>query len=299
MHADKVNDASCEEQPVQKSFSCVLCAQRKVKCDKQPGGCANCTQLRVQYVYKAPPPPRRRKKGLREIDVTARLRIYEDGLRQLGVDLEELVKQEFAKVTRGQELVTGFGGSVDAGLYDENKSSHVVSEVGVLLLEEGKSRYLENDLWASLQKDLRESREMLDEVFDEESFSGSSHDSPATMPTDGASIILRAHSVSRNPQSLHPTPTQARNLWQAYLNNINPLVRVCYAPTLEQLILNANGNLHALPRDVEALLFAIYFLTVESLNDQECIEMLGQPKSIAIRRFRQGAQHALINANSI
>jgi hypothetical protein len=96
---------------------------------------------------------------------------------------------------------------------------------------------------------------------------------------------------------LHPQPVEAFRLWQAYLDNINPLVKLFHAPTVQQLISEANGNLNAVPRNVEALLFAIYCIAVESLSDGECIAITREPKDVVRQRFRSGAQHALINAS--
>jgi hypothetical protein len=66
-------EPSAADQPIQKAFSCVLCAQRKVKCDRSPGSCSNCSKARVSCLYKAPPPPRRRRKGVRDVDVATKM----------------------------------------------------------------------------------------------------------------------------------------------------------------------------------------------------------------------------------
>lgn len=45
-----------------KSYSCVICYQRKVKCDRQDP-CSNCAKSRAECIYRPPPPPRRRKRS--------------------------------------------------------------------------------------------------------------------------------------------------------------------------------------------------------------------------------------------
>ncbi|KAG9190382.1 hypothetical protein G6011_08470 [Alternaria panax] len=253
--------------------------------------------VRVRCVYKAPPPARRRKKGVRDIDVATRLRVYEDALLQLGVEPEDLIKQHYAKATRGEELVTGFNGSLEPHGPSRARKAHVASEVGVLVREEGRSRYLENGLWTSLQAEIREPKDILDESSDDEVSGGSYGVSQSPSATDGAALVMGVLSTSSNLLSLHPTPVQIFKLWQSYLRNIHPLVKICHTPTTQQLILDASDNLHSLPRDTEALLFAIYCITVESLEEDECLLILGEPKGISTQRFRQGAQHALANAN--
>lgn len=156
---------------IQKSFSCVLCAQRKVKCDKAPGGCSNCTKARVECVYKAPPPPRRRKKGVRELDIHAKLRLYEGALRRLGVEPDELVKQELGRTKRKQSengVVVGLNDIEEGNLPEESTEVPGASDVGVLVSGDGKSRYLDNALWTSLKSEFRDSKEILDDTSDDE-----------------------------------------------------------------------------------------------------------------------------------
>ncbi|CAO2654056.1 Nn.00g107890.m01.CDS01 [Neocucurbitaria sp. VM-36] len=301
-YANGSSDASPEssttasDQLIQKSFSCVLCASRKVKCDRRPGGCENCTKARVPCLYKAPPPPRRRKKGARDVDATTRLRLYEEALRQLGVDPEELVRQKSSKNAILQD-VSGINGFLENRIPDQTRSSYRSSEVGVLVSEEGKSRYLENGLWTSLKGEFREPRELLDDSSDDEVSEGFGKISVEPPIIDGTGLILGGQVLSTDLRSLHPQPVQSFKLWQSYLDNINPLVKIFHAPTVQQLISNATGDLDDVPRNVEALLFAIYCITTESLSDGECIAILGQSKSAASQRFRFGAQHALIKSS--
>lgn len=45
------------------SFACVVCHNRKVKCDRQDPStpCSNCAKANVECIYRAPPPPRRKR----------------------------------------------------------------------------------------------------------------------------------------------------------------------------------------------------------------------------------------------
>jgi len=277
--------------PVPKSFSCVLCAQRKVKCDKRPAGCANCAKACVPCLYKAPPPPRRRRKGTRDIDIRARLRIYENALRELGVDLAQLESRSEAHA------------DVDAEDLDHTipavppENLITLQDPGVLISGDGKSRYLENGLWTSLKGELRESKDLLDETSDEEDVDDASTPSPKPFPLDGGNLLFSTLRSTASLRSLHPQPVQIFKLWQTYLDNVNPLVKVFHTPTVQQILLEASGNLDDIPKNVEALLFSIYCVALASLGDMECNAIMGEPKSVVEQRFRSGVQHALINAN--
>jgi hypothetical protein len=287
---------------LQKGISCVLCAQRKVKCDRRPSGCANCAKACVPCIYKAPPPARRRKKGERDVDATTRMRLYEDALRQLGVDPEDVVKQGAARATSDQNVVgtnsvSGINDFLERNTFKAQKRSHLPSEIGVLVTEEGKSRYLENGIWTSLQSEFRNSKDILDDSSDEEPPDMYINSSSDYNTSRGTSLLFGDQKLLTTLRSLHPDSVQIFKLWQSYLENINPLVKVFHAPTVQQLILDSCGNLDGVSRSVEALLFAIYCISVESLSDGECIAMLGQSKSAALRLFRYGAQCALTNAS--
>lgn len=69
--------------------SCVLCQQRKVRCDKNKP-CANCVKAKVECRVVPPQPPRRRKKRLQEKDLIERLKKYESLLSENGVNFEPI-----------------------------------------------------------------------------------------------------------------------------------------------------------------------------------------------------------------
>lgn len=75
--------------PVSKSqrvLACVLCQQRKVKCDRK-FPCANCVKSRAQCV-PATLLPRRPRRKVQERDLFDRLRRYEDLLRKNNIKFE-------------------------------------------------------------------------------------------------------------------------------------------------------------------------------------------------------------------
>jgi hypothetical protein len=74
---------------VTRGTSCVLCQQRKVRCDKSKP-CSNCVKAGVECRVIPPQPPRRRKKRISERDLVARLRKYETLLAQNGIEFESL-----------------------------------------------------------------------------------------------------------------------------------------------------------------------------------------------------------------
>ncbi|KAF2004173.1 hypothetical protein P154DRAFT_552284 [Amniculicola lignicola CBS 123094] len=174
----------CSNPPAQKSFSCVLCAQRKVKCDKQPRGCSNCSKARVPCIYKAPPPPRRRKKGNREIDAAARLKLYEEALRRLGIDPMKLEEEAVSALAPSGTLSGGLERDPNVPIQQfYGTSNNHLGAKGMLVQEGGKSRYLNNSMWTSIKEEFRDSTELFEGSSDEEETPGSLGSTPATLLT--------------------------------------------------------------------------------------------------------------------
>lgn len=89
---------------------------------------------------------------------------------------------------------------------------------------------------------------------------------------------------------------QIFRLWQTFLDNVNPLVKILHTPTVQQLVLEASGNLKAVSKSMNALMFAIYVSAVNSLSNAECEGMIGQGKSVLLAKYYLGTQQALISA---
>lgn len=71
------------------TYSCIRCADRKVKCDRQRP-CSACVKHNVDCVFKPPQPPRKRYNRVKEQILTDRLRHYEALLQEQGIDQSKL-----------------------------------------------------------------------------------------------------------------------------------------------------------------------------------------------------------------
>lgn len=73
-------------------LACILCQQRKVKCDRK-FPCANCTKARAECI-PATLLPRQRRRRYAERDLLARLRRYEEILKQNNIPFEGLENEQ-------------------------------------------------------------------------------------------------------------------------------------------------------------------------------------------------------------
>ena len=95
--------------------------------------------------------------------------------------------------------------------------------------------------------------------------------------------------------TLHPDSVQSFRLWQLYLDNVNPLLKVTHAPSMQRRIVEAaNSILNVVPA-LEAFMFSVYCMAVESLDVDDCQTMFMAQKKDLLRKYQFGCQQALLN----
>ena len=95
---------------------------------------------------------------------------------------------------------------------------------------------------------------------------------------------------------LHPDPQQIPYYWQAFAENVDPMIKLGHAPTMKVMIMNASNDLSGVARGFECLMFAMYHAAVTSLAPQECSDRLGASKSELLEKYRFGVEQALARA---
>lgn len=108
--------------------------------------------------------------------------------------------------------------------------------------------------------------------------------------------MLLDSSQKKSLTALHPSPLHIFKLWQTFLQNVNPLIKLLHVPTAQQQILDAADNLPGVSKEFEALMFCIYCLAVVSLGEKEAQDSFGEEKTVLLSRYRRGAQLALAKA---
>lgn len=94
----------------------------------------------------------------------------------------------------------------------------------------------------------------------------------------------------------HPEPRLIFRLWQTFADAVHPLTKVVHAPSLQQRIAEVSGCLEAIPRPLEAVMFAIYALAVAAMRPPDCLRVLGEHRSVLLHRYASCAAQALIAA---
>ena len=295
-----------------KGLACIFCQQRKVKCDRK-NPCNTCTKARVQCQYRSRKAPRRKEARATEVSLRARLGRLEDLLKSAVArneipegDEDEAGEPYSATDDKAQETITSkFNRNMTLGEWigsTEAEPPGATEPVtrsfaqGRMFTERGKSRYIENKLWSKIFDEVKDVQEILDEESSSESeeddfMSDHRHDSL----TDD--LMFGTHDARDSLQLLYPTPANMSTLWIAFTENINPLNKIVHVPSTQPIISKALTDPQSVSKPDTALIFGCWLGGVSSLDDQDCRVLLGEPRSVLLKRYKLATQKALLSAN--
>jgi len=123
---------------ITRGHSCILCQQRKVKCDRQKP-CSNCTKARVECVPSVPTAPRRRRRKFSEQDLATKLKRYEQLLKKHGIKLEDDVEDSLDSIPVHDE----FPSNIKSNPRNLMEIPTHKTPQGVLFTDKDNSRYIE------------------------------------------------------------------------------------------------------------------------------------------------------------
>jgi hypothetical protein len=137
---------------------------------------------------------------------------------------------------------------------------------------------------------------MLHGSSDEESDRPTVHHAFDTMFNDTTGFPFVAGSSRANKEVSYPSSIQSIQLWQVYINNVNPLLKISHIPTLQPQVIEASADLFRTPNPLRVLMFAIYFTAVNSMTDEEVRTTCGESKSVLMAQYRENTEQALLDA---
>jgi hypothetical protein len=113
---------------------------------------------------------------------------------------------------------------------------------------------------------------------------------------DNYGDVVFGSSAADSLDLIHPSPVNIFRLWQTFLDNVNSLIKIFHAPSMQQQLLEATSNLDQVPKNLEALMFGIYSMAAASIAEADCEKLFDEDKLVMLRRYQSGARKALQNA---
>jgi hypothetical protein len=289
-------------------YSCLVCHRRKVKCDRaQP--CSHCVRNKVACNYVAPPAPRRkRKKGDQDL-LAEKVMRYEEQLRGMGVTVDEQGQAHMPHNLNLSPASTIYGSDKhqrtgpSSSLSSERtvpvfrSSEHRVHRItssekgraGSLMLNAGKARFVDNNLWMTISDELPDSGRLLQDQPD----NSTEEDDWSSTDTNPNSILFHGR-LTADVASLYPPPAAVMTFWTAFCQNVDPLTKIVHIPTLQTLVEVSCHNVRSLSRYNLTLLFSIHLISVESMTDEQCRAATGESKRTLFKRLLAATQQCFV-----
>ncbi|KAF2801693.1 uncharacterized protein BDZ99DRAFT_402906 [Mytilinidion resinicola] len=288
--------------------SCVTCRKRKVKCDKR-NPCSNCTKAKIECVFPSPGRAPRKSRKPPDGELMERLRKLEGVVQSLNAQVEEEQQAHGGSgegASRQGSTAEGDSkphcpmGAESPRVVVDNSVEGLENRFGRLVVDQGRSRYINNSFWASLNNEVCCAVEDLKSILlDPSEQEEDALDSPdtSTSTADHQSFLFGYSSSNVNMLDLHPSPERLGTYWNLFKENVDPLVKVLHVPTIEPVILEAATHLDKIPKGLEALLFVIYYGAVTSQMPKECLEIFGEERSVLLKKYRFAVEQSLARAN--
>lgn len=108
-------------------------------------------------------------------------------------------------------------------------------------------------------------------------------------------LLFGARDAGLDISTLHPEQVQIFRLWQIYLDNVNPLLKVTHTPTLQPRIIDAASNVTTIKPTLAALMLSIYCVAILSMSEEECLTTFDSSKERLLMTYQLGCQQALMS----
>ncbi|KAI0157967.1 fungal-specific transcription factor domain-containing protein [Hypoxylon sp. FL1284] len=325
------------ETPRSKPRSCVTCRTRKVRCDKGSpcSNCRRAKIPCIVPSLDKPPRWARRlervannaraeqeaHRGEHGADmgvsqVMERLRSLEGLVKDLTSELEQA---RAANITSGGNSSTSahspssnqeLNRDHTAGSSPAPDASNVHEEFGRLVIgDSSRSRYVTGGFWSRIHDELAylktEAEGLAGEASDSAESETSLGEALSTRKSDQTTperyAYLFRHSMGSSKLDLrefYPSSYQSAFLLYVFTENVNLMLQVVHMPTVNKMVKNLPGNdLSSLKFADQALMFAIYYAAVISMEEDDIMANFGSTQAELSLKYRIGLEHALAKAD--
>ncbi|KEY72592.1 hypothetical protein S7711_10089 [Stachybotrys chartarum IBT 7711] len=262
-------------------WSCLNCKRRKVRCDRKKPY-TNCARSATSCVYPTSGRlPRRPKRTSSDVPPQ----------HQQSTSHGELL----SRIKRVEELLNLYIAQLEGRLGNGLSSDQAE---GCIIVEQSDA--------ASLIS--RDKVRLLREGF--EISENATADSVDTLPPVPTVTVPSAHNTAflfhrptpYSEPSLHnlsPLPSQMLFMWEKYLQNVDPFLKILHVPTVEQALRAKNFRMEDMDPATRALMNCISYAAVATLAEEETRLNFDADQRVLMTRFRKGAEYALAAAEFV
>ncbi|KAH7112965.1 hypothetical protein B0J13DRAFT_657430 [Dactylonectria estremocensis] len=283
--------------------NCICCKERKVHCDRRLP-CSNCTKAHRDCVFPTTGRILRQPRRVRpepttmtrrQMDLVDQIRRLEDMVGHLHARYNGKQTDQQKECTRRETPIREDMDQAEGGSYIDTPSD---SGLGSSLLLRQRRLYIGDRFWATLQQEASPPPPSYDDA--DSVYATSFQSSHRSITSSGSSFIFSNRSLSAaSPEYLRPLPSQMLFIWQTYVENVDPSIKVLHVPTVSKMIYDSRGDFSLLPPFMEPLMFSIAFAAVKSLTSEEVQIHFHVDMKDLVSRFRLGTEESLARVDFI
>ncbi|KAL5116389.1 hypothetical protein ACEQ8H_005737 [Pleosporales sp. CAS-2024a] len=284
------------------SYSCIRCSERKVKCDRQRP-CSACTKHNADCVYSTFKSARRQHKRVKVQVLAERIDQYEALLQKHGIDKNQCqvppVQHAVETPNDMHALQQNLSNQHLSGMTSTNNTTHSPSlqiptpSSDTTLSNKSKPqddqehlKFVENSLW----------RRVVEESHDPDNIVHHSGTSSNVSESDDEHGFVFNYPRKSKEGPRFPPPDVMHYMWEAFVDNFDPLTKVVHVPTFRPAIEKAIASERNIPQNLQVLMFSIFGAAVLTLKDKHCQERFHETRRSMLSRYTAATEAALSRA---
>ncbi|CAP97153.1 Pc21g22560 [Penicillium rubens Wisconsin 54-1255] len=273
-------------------LSCLRCARHKVRYDRL-NPCSRCNRLGAVCEFPIPKTERRRRRNTAKTSTTsspgpsttpsssalneklfARLEVYEEKLRSLGVDVEAI---------NGSQRQPTTPISVSSAQLDAQSQGCPCP-------------YAEKTtMMTTTTLDKAAAVIPIDPTIE----SGAAGGEHAVNNSSGLALGILPRTTAAHIDYLYPPPQHFTKLWSIYLRNVHPITMILHPTSTGAMLAEAAQCPGHASESATVLLFAVLVAAIMSMTEEECDQAFAMKQSILCSRYRSCCELALVRVEFI
>ncbi|KAM0352554.1 hypothetical protein ACHAPU_002224 [Fusarium lateritium] len=293
-----------------KIWSCVICRRRKVRCDRKDP-CSNCVKSNIDCHFPVTGRIPRRSRdpnsdkttpAQKQSELLGRLRRLESVVTELAAQVED-ENGDGNGNGNGNGAAIGSAAMGQITTVDASTSYHGTEyeDFGRLVVDKDGGLHVGNRFWSVFCGEVDNILQAVHDVADYSESSSSVMTEPTVdgspSPLSHLGFVFGSAEFAKALDGLNPMPSQMLFIWQAYVENVDPFIKVLHVPTVEKIVRELKGNFSSCGTNVEPLLFAISLAAITSMDEETVSFNFNTPKAQLLQRYQFGTEQALARAN--
>ncbi|KAF3316406.1 hypothetical protein TWF173_002252 [Orbilia oligospora] len=300
-----------------KIWSCTNCRRRKVRCDRKDP-CIHCSKNNIECTFPiAGRVPRRNIRGVskphkiapKHQELLSRLRNLEDMVSQLGSQIEYAAidisanNDAFDSLSTPEDLVRIETPSAPPRSLSDKTQSNTPQESDNMILENNGNLIVGDRFWTifcgEVERIFEAARGPEPYSFEIHNDSNAESSSSSRSHINYYNFLLRQADSAAKYDLIHPHPSQLLLLWQTYVDDIDPFIKILHIPSMTRLIRDLRGQYHSLKPATEALIFSISFASISISTENDISPHFNTTKEELLSRYRLYTEQAFEKARII